>query len=280
MKKTKLLTLFLIIIVSQPLFSQISNFEKVKWKSERIAPGLILKSTHSLLEDSLLQNINILIVNSLWRKISIQYNPKENIRTSKQASAANARAAVNAGFFNVKDGGSATYIKTSGRIIDSDTAKKWLKNKNMTGSVLIDSRGHLAITTSMPNIYFDSHKEYPDVLITGPLLLAGRKKISLPATSLVTTKHPRSCVGVINKHKVVLVTLDGRTPEAQGMTLTKLTDLMLSLGCTDAVNLDGGGSTTLWVKGKPFDGVVNMPCDNKKFDHEGERAVSDILIIK
>jgi hypothetical protein len=36
----------------------------------------------------------------------------------------------------------------------------------------------------------------------------------------------------------------------------------------------------MWVSGKPFNGVVNMPCDNKKFDHEGERKVSDIFIIK
>jgi exopolysaccharide biosynthesis protein len=280
MNKSKLLLLIILIVVTQPLFSQISGFNKVKWERERIAPGLIWKSTHSFLEDSLLQNINILMVNSRWRKISILYNPKENIRTSKQAAAANVKAAINAGFFNVKDGGSATYIKTAGRIVDSDTAKKWLKNKNMTGSVLIDSKRHLSITASMPNDYFDSHKEYPYVLVTGPLLLEGHKKLLLPATSLVTTKHPRTCLGVINKHKIILVTLDGRTTEAQGMTLIKLTDLMISLGCADAVNLDGGGSTTLWIKGKPFDGVVNMPCDNKKFDHEGERAVSDILIIK
>jgi len=96
----------------------------------------------------------------------------------------------------------------------------------------------------------------------------------------VTTKHPRSCVGVINGHKLVLVTLDGRTAEAHGMSLTELADLMKSLKCKDALNLDGGGSTTMWIRDKPFNGVVNMPCDNKKFDHEGERAVSDILIIK
>lgn len=78
----------------------------------------------------------------------------------------------------------------------------------------------------------------------------------------------------------MLLTLDGRTDQAAGMTLLQLTDLMILLHCRDAVNLDGGGSTTMWINGKPFSGVVNMPCDNKTFDHEGERAVSDILIIK
>ena len=60
------------------------------------------------------------------------------------------------------------------------------------------------------------------------------------------------------------------------MTLNEVAELMQLLRCKDAVNLDGGGSTTMWISGKPFNGVVNMPRDNKKFDHEGERAVSDI----
>ena len=73
------------------------------------------------------------------------------------------------------------------------------------------------------------------------------------------------------------MTADGRTAEAQGLNLHELTTLLLLLNCKSAVNLDGGGSTTMYLEGK---GVVNMPCDNKKFDHEGERKVSNILIIK
>lgn len=283
MNKSSSLKLYLFIILvslSLSLSGQIKGFNKVKWDSEKLAPGLVWKSTHSLFEDTILQNINILIVDLNVRKISISYSPKENVRTSKLASAASAIAATNAGFFNIKDGGSATYIKTAGRIVDADTAKKWLRNLNMTGSVLIDAGGHLSISLAVPNTWYDSHPEYPYVLVTGPLLLKGKKKALLPKTSLVITKHPRTSIGVINKNRIVLVTLDGRTAEAQGMTLLKLTDLMISLGCTDAVNLDGGGSTTMWINGKPFNGVVNMPCDNKKFDHEGERAVSDIIIIK
>ncbi len=64
------------------------------------------------------------------------------------------------------------------------------------------------------------------------------------------------------------------------MTLYELAEMMRLLKCRDAVNLDGGGSTTMWIDGKPFNGVVNMPSDNKKWDHEGERAVANILIVK
>ena len=51
------------------------------------------------------------------------------------------------------------------------------------------------------------------------------------------------------------------------------------LGGEDALNLDGGGSTTLWLSGASDNGVVNYPCDNGRFDHAGERKVPNILYI-
>jgi exopolysaccharide biosynthesis protein len=150
----------------------------------------------------------------------------------------------------------------------------------MNGSVIVDTAGNVHITKAMENSFYDSQKNFRDVLITGPVLLKDKKKVALPQTSLVINSHPRSCIGIINRNKIILLTLDGRSDQAAGMTLMKLADLMLSLKCRDGVNLDGGGSTTMWIRGKPWNGVVNMPCDNKRFDHEGERAVSNILIVR
>lgn len=61
------------------------------------------------------------------------------------------------------------------------------------------------------------------------------------------------------------------------MTIDELALLMKDLNCVNALNLDGGGSTTMWIKGK---GVVNHPSDNGKFDHEGARAVANAIIVK
>jgi exopolysaccharide biosynthesis protein len=274
------LIIILLFVAPSTLNGQIKGFNKVRWQREKIAPGLVWKSSHAVIEDTVKENINVLIVNTNKRKVSVLYNPRENVKTSKQAAEANAFAAVNAGFFSIKDGGSATYIRTNGTVVDSDTAKKWLRVPNMNGSVIINSRGTVSIMKIMSNSWYDSESDLKDVLVTGPLLLLDNKKAKLPETSLVITRHPRTCIGTINNHKVILLTLDGRTDQSEGMTLLKLSDLMLALKCRNAVNLDGGGSTTMWIRGKPFNGVVNMPCDNKKFDHEGERAVSDILIIK
>jgi len=276
----KIASLFILLVFSGNLSAPVEGFKKIKWTKEKITPGLVWKSSHTVLNDTIPQNINILVINLHKRDLSLFYNPKENISVSMQAASVSALAAVNGGFFNIKDGGSVTNIKTAGLITDADTAKKWSRNSNMTGSVLIDKKGHFVIDPAQPNSFYDNHSEYNDVLVTGPLILKSKRKIQLPPGSLAKNKHPRTAIGKIGNHKIILVTLDGRTDQAIGVTLEELTDIMISLHCQDAVNLDGGGSTTMWISGKPFSGVVNMPCDNKKFDHEGARAVSDILIIK
>src|SRR5690606_25898554 len=102
--------------------------------------------------------------------------------------------------------------------------------------------------------------KYDDVLVTGNLLMDDGGKVKMKDDAFVMTRHPRTCLGIVSNNKIVLVTVDGRFDQAGGMNLHELTDLMISLGCREAINLDGGGSTTMWLAEY---GVVNMPCDNK-----------------
>ena len=60
------------------------------------------------------------------------------------------------------------------------------------------------------------------------------------------------------------------------MSIDELSYLANQLGMRDALNLDGGGSSTLWNNKT---GIVNHPYDNKKFDHEGEREVSNAILV-
>jgi len=71
--------------------------------------------------------------------------------------------------------------------------------------------------------------------------------------------HPRSAIGLDAKgQKVTLVVVDGRQPGfSEGMTTRELAVLMKELGCTDALNLDGGGSSILLYEGK----ILNKPSD-------------------
>jgi hypothetical protein len=73
-------------------------------------------------------------------------------------------------------------------------------------------------------------------------------------------RHPRSGIGVTAGNVTLLVVADGRSPNSAGLTLVQFGQLFKELGATDAVNFDGGGSSTLVVKGK----VRNEPSDGKE----------------
>ncbi len=82
-------------------------------------------------------------------------------------------------------------------------------------------------------------------------------------------RHPRTAVG-FDGRRLRLVVVDGRQPgHSVGMTLPELAQVMLDLGCREAMNLDGGGSTTLWARGE----VVNRPSDGR------ERPVANGLLV-
>ncbi|OGV68143.1 MAG: hypothetical protein A2498_14800 [Lentisphaerae bacterium RIFOXYC12_FULL_60_16] len=92
----------------------------------------------------------------------------------------------------------------------------------------------------------------PTAIAGDPMLLAGGKVLTNPA---VTNRAPRTAVGLAGS-RVWLVVVDGRRPAvAAGMSHHELAGFMQGLGCTDALNLDGGGSSTLWYEGE----VRNLP---------------------
>jgi hypothetical protein len=70
-------------------------------------------------------------------------------------------------------------------------------------------------------------------------------------------KHPRTAIGYTAANEVVLCVVDGRSSISGGVTFEELASIMVSLGCTDAINLDGGGSSTMYVSGA----VLNRPSD-------------------
>jgi exopolysaccharide biosynthesis protein len=83
-------------------------------------------------------------------------------------------------------------------------------------------------------------------------------------------RHPRTMIG-FNDREIIIVTVDGRQPQwSVGMTYHEQAQLMQRLGCTDALNLDGGGSTTCWVGGK----VVNQPSGGM------ERRIANAILIR
>jgi hypothetical protein len=114
----------------------------------------------------------------------------------------------------------------------------------------------------------------PRILRAGKVAVAARAEGFAPVPSFfhsfVAGRQPRTLAGVRADGALLLVTVDGRAPGwSAGMTLPEAARLMRSLGARDALNLDGGGSSTMTVRGE----VVNRPSDRV------ERAVSDGLFV-
>jgi exopolysaccharide biosynthesis protein len=85
-------------------------------------------------------------------------------------------------------------------------------------------------------------------------------------------RHPRSAIALSrDSTQLMLVVVDGRRPWSVGMSLAELGDALIALGAWQAMNLDGGGSSALWVDGE----VVNYPSDPT-----GERAVGNALVVE
>jgi hypothetical protein len=86
-------------------------------------------------------------------------------------------------------------------------------------------------------------------------------------------RFPRAALGVSDTH-FYGVAVDGRSPIDAGMTLEELAALMAALGCHTALNLDGGGSTSLVMDGQ----LVNTPRKNFEVPEPGGRPVSTALL--
>jgi len=256
-------------------FAQLKGFNEVEWTTEEVAPGIIWKHAHTraLLDGP--QNINVLEIDTRKRKATLFYDKERNRPTSDLSREAKALASINGGFFDMKKGGSTSYIKVDGTVPDKDTLK-WRSHPRYDGVIIITNKGKFLIDKRSDHRAYTANKKYDDVLVAGHILMDDGEEVALKEYDFVTRRHPRTALGIVSKHKIVLVTVDGRSEQSLGMNLHELSDLMVSLGCREAINLDGGGSTTMWLNGR---GVVNMPSDNKKFDHEGERAVANIITI-
>jgi exopolysaccharide biosynthesis protein len=88
----------------------------------------------------------------------------------------------------------------------------------------------------------------------------------------VADLHPRTAMGYTKKRKLIILMVQGRTPRvAEGATLNELAKILADLGCYEALNLDGGGSSCMLVNGKET---------IKPSDKEGQRPIASVFIIK
>ena len=175
---------------------------------------------------------------------------------------------------SINDGAGSTPIPPDGVVLSArGAARTWL---------LARAKAGVAIAVSELVRPVDRQAENPwtraeDIVGGGPRIVsAGHEDITFEREKILasfsTDRHPRTAIGTLADGRILIATVDGRRPPLSvGMTLSELARLMIEFGATDAINLDGGGSTTMVVEGK----IVNTPSDAA-----GERPVSDAIVVR
>lgn len=258
--------------------------QDIKWKSWRLTntDG----SSRGTKVFNKRRSINVLEIEpqaaGINTQIGFDYLLSGYKKTSAFCTAANALVGINGPYFDTSVGGVNDYLRVNGTMLVAGRT-----------STSIDARitGALAWTDKTITILKVAGNlggpkvpsEHKNVMLSGPILLENAQVILplYPNDSHYAAEHPRTAVGTTKDGKILFVTVDGRFTNAVGLSTIDLSLLMRFLGANNAINLDGGGSTAMWIKNKPNNGIVNYPSDNGKFDHLGERALgSGVLYVK
>ena len=161
-----------------------------------------------------------------------------------------------------KWGGVRGYAATDGFV--------WSKGTEARPILWFDAAKNAHIE-ALPSVPTGAHQ----VIAGSDILMRAGKILEQDKTKFSRTRHPRTAVGLTNEGKtLVLVVADGRdAARATGLSLDELAQLMADLGCQDALNLDGGGSSEMVLR-DPQSGqlrVLNQPSDGR------ERAIANAL---
>ncbi len=111
----------------------------------------------------------------------------------------------------------------------------------------------------------------PVLVQNGEISISNNQEIKF-AGKAIDDKHPRSAMGYTKEGKLIFMVIEGRFPgKAEGATLTQTAQLLKDIGCLEALNLDGGGSSCLLINGKE----TITPSDKT-----GQRAVPAVFVVK
>ena len=276
-----LMTIALLFFLALPLQAQEAAplLAGGDWSHERVAEGITLH--RAAFEGTLFASNQYLCVLEVapGARFDIVPAADETLETTTALAArSGAVAAVNGSFFNMRPPyGSVNYLRVDSVKVSPNVLgghRKNCRTLQQTGAIAT-FRGSLYMLKGDILGRWEQDIEAEDVVTTGPVLLAGGEPVPVANERFNTNRHPRTAAGRRADGTVVLVVADGRNMQAAGLSMAELQQVMTALGCVDAINLDGGGSTTMVVKGT----VVNHPSDNQQFDNAGERAVANAIVV-
>lgn len=220
---------------------------------------------------------------------------------SEIADTAFAIVGVNSAYFEkLDDGGYVSFHKSKGKVdqyVEVPTAhtRFW---KHQAAFVQTGEKD-FAFIQGNQRLYDSLH--FDNIISSAPLLISDGVPVGKYFVTRKTgnktdleSEHPdrhqaglgpRMAYAKTANNHLLLIAVDGRSPKAQGINAEELTDFLSQyLHATDALNMDGGGSVTMFVRGATPTGVVNYPSDQRKtninsFEHIGQRKNGAALLV-
>lgn len=301
------LSLFFIISCSSPkeMFQKVNTrFPDNPGKMEKLAKGVYWMSW--LGKDSILdrmESINALVINLDAAPIEYDFSWFNNQRStlSHVADSTMAIAGVNSGYFEyLEDGGYVTFHKSKGQINQEVTiSENHVRFWKHQSAFILNGEKNFSMIQGNQDLYRNLASE--NIISSAPLLISdgipvGKyfvkqkegDKSHLPGEH--PDRHqagygPRMAFALTSNRQLILIAVDGRSPLAQGINAEELTVLLYDyFKANNAINMDGGGSLTMFVRGATPTGVVNYPSDQRKinpdgFDHIGQRKIGMGLLL-
>jgi len=189
-------------------------------------------------------------------------------KTSSMATNHGAFFAINGDYYGAR---------SDGFVVRNGTLYRNTKNTSASGQALImDSEGNFSILnesqTSRQDL-IDTHPLHawsfgPALIKDGTIAVTSSSEVNQSSSS-----NPRTAIGQIAVGHYVCIVSDGRLTNEAGLSLLELAQEFAALGCTQAYNLDGGGSSTMWFNGR----IINQPVNSGSTI--SERSVSDCVYL-
>ena len=238
-------------------------------------------------------------------KTEILHRPgKQADKPSVIGKAVKAKMAVNACFFHVKPRIPSVYFRVGKNVYGVTDPTETYRVDGILG--FKDKEGkQMCIEYSDTTQYEAISKDWHTALASGPMLVKDGKivvpilmgdnadgdnvsamaaeqkggakiRTHYSSAQFYDKRHPRAAVGTDDEGNIYYVVIDGRFKgQGDGASIYETAYICHMLGMTNAINLDGGGSSAIWSE---VTGTFNHPYDNKKWDNEGERAVPNLIV--
>ena len=229
------------------------------------------------------QVVHTLTYNDNEYKTSVGYSTTGKHTVREFVKSNGAVAGINGGYHdfnpNTKYKGGITRLRVDNQdiVTKNSMVENGLQDEDANGVLGIDHRGKVYIFKSQD---FEKYM-LPTFLFSGPLLVLDSQIQNTSDTTWNNVRNPRTAVCTTTTSDLVkFVVVDGRSERVHGMTIPEFATFLQSAAeCRHAINLDGGGSSTMYTKSR---GLVNTPTS--KTSDGGttvvERSVSNAILIQ